>query len=103
MLHPSTNAIVFTPICPHSLSFRPIVFPDSATLRFDVDPFARADAYVTFDGRSRVRLKRGDALVVTASPYPLPTVLRLGNTADWFGGLRTHFNFNVRQRQKPLP
>ena len=78
------------------LSFRPIVFPDSA-LRFDVDPDARADAWVTFDGRSRVCLKRGDSLIVTASPHPLPTVLRLGNTADWFGGLRTHFNFNVSE------
>jgi len=102
MVHPSVNAMVFTPICPHSLSFRPIVFPDSCTLRFDVDPEARADAWVTVDGRNRICLKRGDSLIVTASPHPLPTVLRLGNTADWFGGLRTHFNFNVRQRQKPI-
>ena len=102
MVHPSVNAMVFTPICAHSLSFRPIVFPDSCTLRFDVDPDARADAWVTFDGRSRVCLKRGDSLIVTASPHPLPTVLRLGNTADWFGGLRTHFNFNVRRRQQKI-
>ena len=102
MVHPSSNCIVFTPICAHSLSFRPLVFPDSAELRFDVDAGARADAWVTFDGRDRVRLKRGDSLVVTASPFPLPTVLRLGNTADWFGGLRTSFNFNKRSRQKPL-
>jgi len=102
MVHPSSNCIVFTPICPHSLSFRPIIFPDSAELRFDVDVSARADAWVTFDGRDKVRLKRGDSLVVTASPHPLPTVLRLGNTADWFGGLRTAFNFNTRAKQKPL-
>jgi len=102
MVHPSVDAMVFTPICPHSLSFRPIVFPDSCELRFEVAPDARADVWVTFDGRSRVRLARGDSLVVTASPHPLPTVLRLGNTADWFGGLRVHFNFNVRRRQKPI-
>ena len=102
MVHPSANAMVFTPVCPHSLSFRPMIFPDSAELKFVVDGDARADAWATFDGRNRVKLKRGDELVVTPSPYPLPTVLRLGNTADWFGGLRTHFNFNVRVRQKPL-
>jgi NAD kinase len=68
MLHPSAPAIVFTPICPHSLAFRPIVFADSAKLRLDVDPHARADAWVTFDGRRRVRLRRGAKLYVEASP-----------------------------------
>ncbi|KAJ1454979.1 ATP-NAD kinase-like domain-containing protein [Pelagophyceae sp. CCMP2097] len=103
MLHPSAPAIVFTPICPHSLAFRPIVFADSAKLRLDVDPHARADAWVTFDGRRRVRLRRGAKLYVEASPFPLPTVLRRGNTADWFEGLHSSFNFNTRARQKPFP
>jgi len=102
MLHPSSPSIVLVPICPHSLSFRPIVFPDSATLKFQIQPDARADAWVTFDGRKRVRMRHGDALQVTASPHPLPTLLRFGNTADWFDGLHSAFNFNTRPRQKPL-
>ena len=102
MVHPSANCMVFTPICAHSLSFRPIVFPDTAVLRFMVDGEARADAWATFDGRQKIKLKRGDTLVVTPSPYPLATVLRVGVTADWFGGLRTLFNFNVRRRQRRL-
>ena len=33
MVHPSVPAIVLTPICPHSLSFRPIVVPASIELK----------------------------------------------------------------------
>jgi NAD+ kinase len=31
---------VFTPICPHTLSFRPMLFPDSAVLRLEVSMVA---------------------------------------------------------------
>jgi NAD kinase len=36
MCHPIVPAVCFTPICPHSLSCRPIMFPDSVTLRIQV-------------------------------------------------------------------
>ena len=29
MVHPNVPAILMTPICPHTLSFRPVIFPDS--------------------------------------------------------------------------
>lgn len=102
LVHPASPAVVLTPICAHSLSFRPMVFPDSAHLRFVVQDDARAPAWVTFDGRRRCKLEHGDSLEVTVSPFPLPTLLRNGNTADWFGGLRDAFSFNTRVLQKPL-
>ena len=43
MVHPSVPAILFTPICPHTLSFRPILFPDSASIVVRVSPDARGD------------------------------------------------------------
>ncbi|CAH1406588.1 unnamed protein product [Nezara viridula] len=52
MIHPSVPAIMVTPICPHSLSFRPIVVPAGVELKFDsyyvgipsaVDMFPRPD------------------------------------------------------------
>ena len=103
MLHPSSPSIVLTPICPHTLSIRPIVFPDSANLTFHIDDHARSDdAWVTFDGRTKIRLRKGDTLTVSASPHPIPTLLRFGNTADWFAALREAFQFNQRPPQKPL-
>jgi len=71
MVHPAIPAILLTPICPHSLSFRPIVLPDSIELRLEVPATARATAWVSFDGRRRQELRRGDSLVITMSRWPL--------------------------------
>ena len=40
IVHPSLSAIVLTPICPRSLSFRPLVFPSSASITLRVGPFS---------------------------------------------------------------
>lgn len=36
MIHPSVPAIMVTPICPHSLSFRPIVVPAGVELKVNI-------------------------------------------------------------------
>ncbi|KAG8089554.1 hypothetical protein GUJ93_ZPchr0011g27374 [Zizania palustris] len=35
MVHPNVPCMLFTPICPHSLSFRPVILPDSARLEIE--------------------------------------------------------------------
>lgn len=102
MVHPSVPAILFTPICPHSLSFRPIVFPDSAQLRIQIAEDSRSHAWASFDGKSRQQLKRGDGLIVSMSLFPVPTVNKTDHTGDWFQSLDRAFNFNSRARQQPL-
>jgi NAD+ kinase len=100
MVHPSVPAILFTPICPHSLSFRPIVFPDAAKLRIDIAEDARSHAWASFDGKFRQQLRRGDGLIVQMSLYPVPTVNKTDHTGDWFQSLDRAFNFNSRAMQK---
>lgn len=39
MIHPNVPAILITPICPHSLSFRPIVVPAGVELKVHFNPF----------------------------------------------------------------
>ena len=41
MVHPNVPAILFTPICPHSLSFRPVILPDYADVELKVPQDAR--------------------------------------------------------------
>lgn len=60
MIHPSVPAIMITPICPHSLSFRPIVVPAGVELKITVSPDSRNTAWVSFDGRKRQELEHGD-------------------------------------------
>ncbi|KAI0557307.1 adenylate kinase [Gracilaria domingensis] len=102
MVHPSVPAILFTPICPHSLSFRPIVFPDSAKLRIEISEDARSHAWASFDGKSRQQLRRGDGLLVEMNLFPVPTVNKTDHTGDWFQSLDRAFNFNSRAMQKPV-
>lgn len=56
-------AIMVTPICPHSLSFRPIVVPAGVELRISISPDSRNTSWVSFDGRNRQELLHGDRFV----------------------------------------
>lgn len=59
MVHPGIQALLMTPICPHSLSFRPLLFPDSSVLSLRMPVDARTDAWISFDVRPRgTRLTR---------------------------------------------
>lgn len=58
MVHPEIPAILITPICPHTLSFRPMLLPDTMELRVCVPFNSRSTAWASFDGRGRIELKR---------------------------------------------
>lgn len=58
LVHPEIPSILITPICPHTLSFRPMLLPDSMELRVCVPFNSRSTAWASFDGRGRVELKR---------------------------------------------
>ena len=53
MVHPSVPAMLLTPICAHTLSFRPLMLPDSSVLSCAVPADSRATAWVCFDGKFR--------------------------------------------------
>jgi NAD kinase len=67
-----TNALLmscYTSPHTHSLSFRPLVFPDSVVFRCDIPLDGRAEGVVSFDGKYSQPLKRGDSLVVKVSTH----------------------------------
>lgn len=100
MIHPSVPAIMITPICPHSLSFRPIVVPAGVELKICVSPDSRNSAWVSFDGRNRQEIKVGDSVRVTTSIYPVPSICSEDQISDWFDSLAECLHWNVRQKQK---
>ncbi|XP_064079293.1 NAD kinase-like isoform X2 [Macrobrachium nipponense] len=100
MIHPSVPAIMVTPICPHSLSFRPIVVPAGVELKIAVSRDSRNTAWVSFDGRKRQELLHGDSLRVTTSIYPVPSICAEDQIADWFASLDECLRWNDRKRQK---
>jgi NAD+ kinase len=90
IVHPSVDALVLTPIAPHTLTNRPLVLPATArvTLHPAIDP--RSEIVLTFDGQYGVPLSAGDAVAVTRAPR----VLRLVRTSG-----RTHFDM-LREKLK---
>lgn len=58
LVHPEIPTLLITPICPHTLSFRPMLLPDSMELRICVPYNSRSTAWASFDGRGRVELRR---------------------------------------------
>ncbi|OEL20682.1 putative NAD kinase 2, chloroplastic [Dichanthelium oligosanthes] len=101
-VHPNVPCMLFTPICPHSLSFRPVILPDSARLELKIPDEARSNAWVSFDGKRRQQLSRGDSVRISMSQHPLPTVNKSDQTGDWFRSLIRCLNWNERLDQKAL-
>lgn len=100
LVHPEIPALLITPICPHTLSFRPMLLPDSMELRICVPFNSRSTAWASFDGRGRVELKQGDHIKVTASKFPFPTVCADNQSTDWFQAISRTLKWNERERQK---
>ncbi|KAL6069648.1 hypothetical protein STEG23_018736 [Scotinomys teguina] len=103
MVHPNVPAIMVTPICPHSLSFRPIVVPAGVELKIMLSPEARNTAWVSFDGRKRQEIRHGDSISITTSCYPLPSICVCDPVSDWFESLAQCLHWNVRKKQAHFP
>jgi len=69
ILLPGLDALVLTPICPHTLTQRPLVLPDEAAL--EIAPLAGAPARLTVDGQEGEELAAGDRVRVRRSEHAL--------------------------------
>ncbi|KAI3511383.1 hypothetical protein L1887_18536 [Cichorium endivia] len=99
MVHPQVPGILFTPICPHSLSFRPLILPEYVTLRIQVPFNSRGHAWASFDGKDRKQLAPGDALVCSMSTWPVPTACQGDSTNDFLHSIHDGLHWNLRKTQ----
>lgn len=101
LCHPENPVILVTAICAHTLSFRPIILPDTIVLRLGVPYDARTSSWASFDGRERVELCPGDYVTISASRYPFANVMPQGRRSeDWINSISGKLGWNTRQRQK---
>ncbi|MBC7794702.1 MAG: NAD(+)/NADH kinase [Clostridia bacterium] len=68
IIWPGMNAIAVTPICPHSLTQRPLIL--DATGDLDIRLVGKSEVTATLDGQSSCRFTTGDILTVTIAPVP---------------------------------
>lgn len=65
LIHPSLQALALVPICPHTLSDRPIIVGADRPIRLTVQGQERTHAMVTFDGQTNQLLEPGDSVTIT--------------------------------------
>ncbi|XP_068660030.1 probable NAD kinase 1 isoform X1 [Aristolochia californica] len=99
MVHPQVPGILFTPICPHSLSFRPLILPEYVTLRVQVPFNSRGHAWASFDGKDRKQLAAGDALICSMAHWPVPTACQVDSTSDFLRSIHEGLHWNLRKTQ----
>ena len=67
IVYPSMNAVVLTPICPFTLTNRPIVVPDSAAINLHLKN-ENEGVVITLDGQIGYQMKTGDTVSIRKSP-----------------------------------
>lgn len=67
ILHPEMDALILNPICPFTLSHRPIVLPPDETVYITVQPEQRTSVALTVDGQTLTPLATGDRIVITSA------------------------------------
>jgi len=92
ILDPRMSAFVITPICPHTMTYRPLVVP--GTVQVDVDVPDAEKVYLTLDGQVGFPFSADDRLVVDAHPSPVGLVRVAG--AGFFEVLRRKLRWGER-------
>lgn len=97
ILYPGIGSMILTPICPHTLTYRPVVVSDRSrvelTLRSD-----SGEVYATFDGQVSVPMLQGDRVRALKSRNTLKLVCLPGH--NYFQLLRHKLRWAERPRSR---
>jgi len=94
IVNPSMNCIVITPICPHTLTNRPLVIDDSSSVEVTVNSLDDEDIYLTLDGQVGLELRSGDRIRVSRANHTARLVM--SEARDYFAVLRTKLKWGER-------
>ena len=98
LLTPELPVMVLAPICPHSLSARPIVLSDRCHVRVIVEGPSELELLLTADGQEGLSLRMGDHVCFSRSPHRARLVKL--NPIDFFSRLQTKLHWgHSRQRE----
>jgi NAD+ kinase len=73
VLHPGVPAIVMTPICPFTLTNRPLIIPNSSTITINLEKRS-ADIMLTFDGQRGMEIDDKDTIIIRKGPHPIDMI-----------------------------
>ena len=90
-MHPTVQGILVTPICPFTLTNRPLIVPDSAGIKIQLAEKS-ADISLTFDGQVGLPIDEQHIIVVRKDPMAVKTI-QLPDR-DFFDVLKTKLRWS---------
>lgn len=72
IVFPTLDSIILTPICPHTLTHRPIVIPAESRVRISLK--SGDDVMLTVDGQTGLPLHEGDEILCTQSEFHIKLI-----------------------------
>ena len=93
VIHPAVPGIILTPICPFTLTNRPLIVPESANIKIKLAK-GSYDIILTFDGQKGFEINDRDEIAIQKGPHPIHLITLpdrqyfdiLKNKLKWSGG-----------------
>ena len=86
IIHPTVSGIILTPICPFTLTNRPLVVPDTVRIELSLGRKPK-DIMVTLDGQEGYEIDEKDSLIIEKAPHPVNMIVLPGQR--YFDVLKT--------------
>jgi NAD+ kinase len=99
IIQPNVNALVMVPICPHTLSDRPLVLPTTSTIEVSLDRGSHGTAHVVCDGEALGRIAEGETLTIALAAQTV-TLLH-PRDYNYYELLRSKLNWGRANRDRP--
>ena len=97
IVDPELEAFVLSPVCPFTLTHRPMVLSANETIMVEVDEKQRSGIILILDGQVTVKLKGGDRVYIKKAPYPC--MLIESGRSGFFEALRTKLSWAGEEPQ----
>ncbi len=94
IVYPTLNCITVAPICPHTLSNRPLIVPPEVTIETTLTSTDSDDVFLTLDGQTGVSMQPLDRIVITKADHSIELVTSLSKT--YFEVLRNKLKWGER-------
>jgi NAD+ kinase len=92
ILHPEMEAFILNPICPFTLSNRPLVVPSAEDIELELERANRTEAVLTVDGQQPWRLESGDR--ITFRTLPQKSLIIRSDRRNFYEVLRSKLNWS---------
>ncbi len=91
VIHPEVPGIIISPICPFTLTNRPLIVPESIEIKLKLEKGA-SDIMLTFDGQEGLDITDKDTIFIRKSSHPLNMITLPGR--HYFNVLKTKLRWS---------